>query len=182
MTCIVGVVEKGIVHIGGDSAGVGGYRIQSRLDPKVFKRGPFVIGFTSSFRMGQILQHKLQTPEHPASMDDFAFMVTRFIDNVRECLKNVGFASKSNEVEEGGTFLVGYRGKLYEIEGDYQVAMQAQPYAAVGCGQDLALGAMFALDPTLDPVARIRIALEAAERFSAGVSGPFNFVQSEPTE
>lgn len=54
MTAIVGLVEKGNVYIGGDSAGVAGLSISIRGDEKVFKVGPFIMGFTSSFRMRAI--------------------------------------------------------------------------------------------------------------------------------
>lgn len=179
MTVIVGLVENGVVHLGGDSQGTGGYSKTTRLDPKVFKRGPFVIGFTSSFRMGQILRHRLETPVHPEGMSDHEYMVTLFIDKVRGCLKDAGYAKRTNEVEEGGCFLVGYRGVLYQVESDYQVGIPAAPYEAVGCGDDLAKGAMYAQDPNLKPEHRIRVALEAAAKFSAGVGAPFHFVSSE---
>jgi hypothetical protein len=179
MTCIVGLVEGGRVHLGGDSQGTGGYSKSVRLDPKVFKRGKFVIGFTSSFRMGQVLQHKLNVPDQPEGVDDHEFMVTTFVDSVRSCFKDSGYARKEHEVEEGGTFLVGYKGKLYEIQSDYQVAIYAETYTAIGCGDDIAKGAMFAQDPNVNPLHRIQIALEAASRFSAGVGAPFNFVSSD---
>lgn len=182
MTCVVGVMDKGIVYLGADSQGTGGFSKVSRLDPKVFKRGPFVIGFTSSFRMGQVLQWKLETPEHPEGMDDHEYMVTIFVDSVRRCLKGAGFATKNLEVETGGVFLVGYNGKLYQIESDYQVGITANTYDAVGCGDQLALGAMFAQDPNIDPIQRIKVALEAASKFSSGCGAPYNFVTSEPVK
>jgi hypothetical protein len=36
MTCIVGLVDKGDVYIGGDSAGVAGLSLSIRADEKVF--------------------------------------------------------------------------------------------------------------------------------------------------
>ena len=56
MTCIAGLIEDGNIWIGGDSAAVTHYRMMKRADTKVFINGPFLIGFTSSYRMGQILQ------------------------------------------------------------------------------------------------------------------------------
>ena len=54
------------------------------------------------------------------------------------------------------------------------VAEAADGYAAVGCGDRLALGALFATAGTgLKPRRRVLRALAAAERFSAGVRGPF---------
>jgi len=57
MTCIVGLIDKESkkIYMGGDSAGVANYSLSVRKDPKVFKRYGFIFGFTSSFRMGQLL-------------------------------------------------------------------------------------------------------------------------------
>lgn len=175
MTCIVGLEHEGKVYIGGDSAGVAGWSLSVRSDGKVFKSGEFVMGFTSSFRMGQLLRHKLSVAEQPSKMGADKFMCTWFIDAVRTCLKDGGYATVNNNSEEGGTFLVGYRGLLYYVGGDFQVGRAACGYNAVGCGSEIALGAMFASDG-LKPKRRVTQALSAAEQFSAGVAGPFEVV------
>lgn len=51
MTVIVGLVEEDRVHIGGDSAGISGCKLTVRKDPKVFRNGPYALGFCGSFRM-----------------------------------------------------------------------------------------------------------------------------------
>ena len=59
MTCIIGLVADGRVYLGGDSAAVHGWtRRRTRLR-KVFRKGPFLVGYTTSFRMGQLLEHQL---------------------------------------------------------------------------------------------------------------------------
>lgn len=63
MTCIVGLVDKGSIYMGGDSAGVAGLSVTTRADEKVFLNGPFIMGFTTSFRMGQILRYKFVPPD-----------------------------------------------------------------------------------------------------------------------
>lgn len=83
MTCIVGMVEGGRVWIGGDSAGVAELELTVRADEKVFTNGPYVFGFTSSFRMGQLLRYKLKPPKPPRFGDLMAFMVNDFIEAVR---------------------------------------------------------------------------------------------------
>lgn len=181
MTCIAGVVQDGKVWIGGDSAGVAGWSLQVRADPKVFKTGPFVMGFTSSFRMGQLLAHSFHPPARHVAQDIYAYMVTDFISAVRDCLKTGGFAERNNEVEKGGVFLVGYEGRLFTIQEDYQVSENIESFAACGSGDQLALGAMFCC-PHLEPRIRILAALTAAERFNAGVRGPFHIIESDPLE
>ena len=108
MTCIVGVVHKGTVWIGGDSAGVDeSFGSSARSDAKIFQNGPYLMGFTSSFRMGQLLAYAFDPPKPHDDDDLMRFMVTDFINEARHCLLNGGFAEKKDEVETGGTFLVG---------------------------------------------------------------------------
>lgn len=167
------VVDKRKIVMGGDSAGVDGYSLQLRADPKVFRNGDFLIGYTSSFRMGQLLRFRFTPPlHHPPDLDDYEYMATAFVDGARDCLKQGGFAKKEHETESGGTFLVGYRGRVYEIQDDYQVAMPLDGYAACGCGAAVALGALYATHgrPARE---RVETALKAAERMSAGVRAPF---------
>lgn len=179
MTCIVGIAEGGNVWIGGDSAGVAGYSLTRRKDVKVFRNGPFIMGFTSSFRMGQLLAHALNPPKRHADADVYSFMVTDFIDAVRSCLKSGGYAETRNSAERGGTFLVGYEGRLFQVQGDYQVGESLHGYDACGCGEEYALGALHATvgRPSEE---RVRMALAAAEEFSAGVCGPFNVMSLKP--
>jgi len=172
MTCIAGLIDKGIIYMGADSAGVGGLSLHVRADEKVFVRDDFIMGFTTSFRMGQLLRYNLQVMPCPKGHEVFEYMVTTFVEAVRKCLKDGGFAEKKDEVEKGGVFLVGYAGRLFCIESDYQVEEHSLPYTATGCGNDIAMGALFA-NGHLKPEERILQALEAAEQFSAGVRRPF---------
>ena len=179
MTCSAAIKHDGQVFIAGDSAGVAGYSLQLRRDSKVWEKDGFVYGFTSSFRMGQLLRFKFKPPTHHAEIDDYEYMVSDFVEGVRSCLKKGGYAQIKDSVEEGGTFIVGYKGEIYIIEDDYQVGMLRDDYIAVGCGHGYAKGAMYALQgcDEMGPVDKLRIALEAAERHSAGVRGPFIQVQ-----
>ncbi|MFE9886268.1 hypothetical protein [Streptomyces scopuliridis] len=174
MTVIVGLVHKGRVHLGGDSAGVSGYRLTVRRDPKVFATGPYVMGFTTSFRMGQLLHHAFKPPRPKGDLD--RFMVTRFIDALRSCLKDGGWAQKDSEQERAGCFLVGIHGRLYAIDSDYQVGESADNYAAVGSGDEIALGALHATaNLSMKPRARLTAALTAADHHNAGVCAPYTY-------
>lgn len=174
MTAIAGIREDGKVWIGGDAAGVGGLSMQTRSDPKVFTNGEFVFGYTSSFRMGQLLEHEFEPPVPFEGETGMAYMVRRFIPAVKHCLKSGGYQTTDDGQEYGGTFLVGYRGELYEVESDYQVARVLQSYHACGCGQDLALGSLHASSQfDLKPKRRLTMALDAAAEFSAGVRAPY---------
>jgi hypothetical protein len=173
MTAIAGFCDKGTVWMGGDSAGVAGNDLTLRADPKVFRNGEFLFGFTTSFRMGQLIRFRFKPPVVRECQDLFEYMATDFVDALRECLKVGGFAAKDKEREEGGTFLVGVRGRLFLVDSDYQIEEPLDQYEACGCGHPMVRGALFATQGMEDSRARIELALMAAERHSTGVRGPF---------
>lgn len=175
MTCIVGIVHDGRVTIGGDSAGVAGLDIITRKDRKVFRVGDFALGYTTSFRMGQLLAFGFEPPHRKPEVDPYEYMVTSFIDAVRARMKEHGFAKVENNQESGGEFLVGVAGRLFHVESDFQVGEPVAEYAACGCGESFALGSL-RNSGHLSPRARIEQSLETAAEFSAGVRGPFHLI------
>lgn len=176
MTCIIGYIDKEGVYIGGDSAAVSqedlSYNIRS--DEKVFTKGEFIFGYSTSFRMGQLLRYKLKIPAFPKGMEVHPYMVTLFIDAVKRCFEDNDYTDMMTE--EAGSFMVGYKGKLYVILSDYQVALPKENFAALGCGENFAMGAMYASSEK-EPIKKMEIALNAAVAFSMGVKPPFVFVK-----
>ena len=185
MTCIVGMVDGSgeFVVIGGDSAGVSGWTLTLRSDRKAFVLQPgIVIGYTSSFRMGQLLQFSLPHFELPEPGDEFRWAVTVFIPAVRKAFADGGYLRKDNERESGGAFLLDVRGALFEIDSDFQVGVPSSGLASCGCGFAEAMGALEALvgSPSdKSTTATLRRALAISERLNAGVRGPFEFVSTE---
>lgn len=177
MTCVCALVEKGVVYMAADSAGVAGLSITIRKDEKVFTNGPFLISFTSSYRMGQLLRYKFDPPKQTINQDDMTYMVTDFIDAARRCFSANGFGDK--DATSAGTFLVGYKGNIYTIQSDYQVGLTTDTYDAVGCGADLALGSLHSTAGK-KPKERLKMALDAASHFNAGVHAPFLFLEQAP--
>jgi ATP-dependent protease HslVU (ClpYQ) peptidase subunit len=188
MTAIVGLVEDGKVWLGGDSAAVADSFTMSRKDPKVFRNGEFIFGFTSSFRMGDLLQHSLQIPEPHEDGYTREYMCTDFIDEVRACFMAGGVAGLEGSVESGGNFLVGVADKLYEISDDYQVGEYINDFICIGCGDNHAMGALYAIQQVagditrknlvLTPKDKIQLALEAAAEFSGWVKEPFHIIHT----
>lgn len=176
MTCIIGYIDKEGVYIGGDSAAITAddlsYNIRS--DTKVFTKGEFIFGYSTSFRMGQLLRYKLRIPSHPKGMEEHQYMATIFVDAVKKCFEDNDYSDMMGV--EGGCFLVGYQGRLFSILSDYQVAEPRESYSSIGCGEHIAMGAMFA-SVEKDPIKKLEIALNAAVTFSMGVKPPFNYVK-----
>lgn len=185
MTCIVGLsTEDGTVSIGGDSAGTTDSGIQTILDDsKVFflrtpeeRDSSMLVGGTTSFRFLNLLQHTFVVPAYDERLSPKRYLVTLFVDALRDALKTSGFTRKDKDDGEecGGEFLLGWRGTLFHIAEDYQVAIPKIGYHAIGSGARYALGALFATrQVALSPEQRLQLALEAAAYHSDGVRAPF---------
>lgn len=176
MTCIVGLEHPGGVLIGGDSAAGHADFVIERADRKVFAAGPYAIGFTTSYRMGQLLRYRFDPPIPTADdLDDLdRFMATTFVDGVRQVFADGGFMKVSDSQEEGGEFLVGIAGRLYDIGGGFEIGRNACGYSAVGSGSSVAFGSLHTTGALeIAPKLRVEYALNAATDFSPLVTPPF---------
>lgn len=176
MTCIVGYTEKGVTYIGGDSGGFSDWNMCVRKDPKVFKlKNGFVIGFSGSFRAGQILMYKFSPEPYFGTMDLHEYMVKYFVPGM---CKSLDDNKVSAEDREFFSILVGYVGRLFEIGHDLQVGELES--TAIGCASESARGALHAMKYyEMAPITRVEAALEAADACSGGVSPPFNILSTE---
>ena len=176
MTCIIGLEQDGKAYVGADSASVT-RQLDMRVTmvPKVFKNGKFIIGYTTSFRMGQLLQFvKLPPCKKPTE----EYMINNFIDAIRSEFKKKGYSEIDNNVERGGQFIVGIKGYIYEIGSDFQVQRYVDGVASCGCGDEYAYGAMKALE-NLKPEKRIKKSLEIVSYYSSGVRAPFTVLKTK---
>jgi ATP-dependent protease HslVU (ClpYQ) peptidase subunit len=174
MTCVIGLVHRKRVYMAADSAAAGNRFIRTTNLPKIFRKGPCLIGYCGSFRMGQVLEHHLQIPDHIDDESVDSYMVNRFIESVRTALKTQGVASVEQNKEKGGQFLVGYRGRLFSINNDFHVGDMLDGFDCIGSGAAVALGAMKALED-LPPRQRLEQSLEIASYYVPDVIGPFHF-------
>lgn len=176
MTVIAGVVERGRVWLAADSQATGGWDAHMRVEPKVYIKGPMVLGAAGSPREGQLIQHQMKLPDLPAGADLHEWMVLHFVEAMRSCLKQAGAMKISDSVERTtSTWLVGIRGRLFAIHSDLQVSERVDGFDAVGCGMDHALGALYVTKGSAGR--RLDLAVNAAARFSAGVGGRVDIVK-----
>jgi len=189
MTCIVGLIDKGVTYLGGDSLGSNGYSKVVRKDKKVFKlqgNSGAIIGYTSSFRMGQLLMYADNLIEREAIMDDdvnHKYLVTKFIPKIIKLFENEGFIKNDKGEKSGGCFLLGYKDKLWQIESDFQVGESCDQYDACGCGEEFALGSLKTTeDLEMNSIERIHLALQSASKFSVGVAPPYYIINTENDE
>lgn len=176
MTLIVGLEAGGKVHIGGDSFAGNSLISSTCAKPKVFKVGDFIFGCTTSFRMIQLLQYSIKPPKNVGN-DNEKYLCTKFIDHVRDVFKKGGFLKNNAGKDEGGTFLMGYKGKLYSIHEDFQVNRCLAGYDACGAGYHMALGALFALKGVnMTPKEKLTVALDSGSEHHPYVRPPYVFL------
>lgn len=185
MTAIAGFINRtdGEVWIGGDSAGNQGHIVHVRRDPKVFRRRldtvngklEFIFGFAASFRAMQLVRYSWQIPEPRIMLQDaHEYLATSFVDSMRECLREGGFARDIDREEVGTECLIGFRGRLFRMDTDYQIGESVVGYDAIGSGGQVCLGALALTRNHTKAGMRINDVLGAASFHCNGVEPPFN--------
>jgi hypothetical protein len=181
MTCIAAVVApNGTVVMGGDSASVDdNLRIDASRETKVWTAGPLLFGACGSFRVAQTIRWHLTVPSPEPDDEPLAYLTGPLARSMRETLAEHGALTTWDEdgtenLTDSG-LLIGYAGHVYEMYADFGVHENRGDYAAVGCGRRWAEGVFFATEGLdIKPKRRVRLALDAAEKHSAGVVGPMH--------
>lgn len=174
MTCIVAIETADGVWMGGDRAGSNRYTIHAQDASKTFTNGPLLIGYTTSFRMGQILQYALTVPSHTLTWDVDRWVATDLMKAIREAYTEHGWDRLTENVAQGGNFLAAVAGRCYEIQSDYSFTRRTSGEYAVGSGEDHAFGSLHSTRDWDDAAARVTAALEAAAEHVTTVCGPFD--------
>ena len=176
MTCVIGIRQEHGALIAFDSfSGGNGSLTIPRSDPKGGKLAPWLaLGYTFSYRFGQILTHHVTVPEKPKG-NSFDWMVTMFVPAVRAALKEHGWLKIENEREEAGQAIIAVGSRIFVVHTDFQIQEPALDYVSVGAGDDVALGALYICNGASAKV-NARKALEAAEMFTDSVRPPWHFL------
>jgi ATP-dependent protease HslVU (ClpYQ) peptidase subunit len=171
MTCIVAIRQKNKVWIGGDSAGTNSSTRRIREDSKVFRLDKFVFGYTTSFRMGQLIRHKFQ-PGLLTQSNNPDNIIFDIVEQVRKILEEYKYSRIESNESTGGEFIVAWKNNLYTVYSDFQYAKVKDNFTSCGCGVSFALGSLFETG-NINPHKRIIRALKTAEYFSNSVIRPF---------
>lgn len=191
MTSIVAIVRDGKITMGADSA-IGGSDNLDLLGPdnsKVFRKKAgdeeCLMGVAGNGSYMQIIEHHLVLPAPPTSRENDAMMrwvTVDVLDILRTTAKAKGVMITKDGVDStSGRFLLGARGRLYEVGETLYVKVIVDTFAAIGLGYREALGVLFGAHEfkfESDPETLIRTALAAAERWNPNVRGPFTVIHS----
>ncbi len=172
MTCVIGMVDAvGRVWMGADSRGVSGWGFKTSHDTrKVFERDRLLMGYTSTYRFGQILRYAPDMPD-PSDFGE-RYLVQDFVPWLLAALEVAGHKKVEDGLAEGGQALIGGYGLLFVVNADFSVLQPSRGFDSVGVAAQPALGVMSALRSA--PERRIRQALGICADLSSGVGAPFH--------
>ena len=177
MTCIVAIEKDGKVFMGADRMGSNGYTGAPVEEPKIFRNGPLLIGYTSSFRMGQLLRHALEVPVVLNDIDKWVSV--DLMQAIRKAFKDNGWDREKEGQAEGGNFLIAVAGKCYEIQSDYSYIRNINGEYSVGSGIHYALGSLRSTRNNPNQKKRLQEALETASEYVVSVSAPYDFMEQK---
>ncbi|QDJ96383.1 hypothetical protein Xoosp13_197 [Xanthomonas phage Xoo-sp13] len=184
MTCIIAYVDKnGVGHMAGDSAGtaVSYHHRSDNVHPKIFKNGDMIIGYTSSFRMGQLLEHVFVPPSKSEGLTDYQYMIKQVVPEIRKTFVSGNFMKEDSK--DGGSYLIIYNKKLYSIQEDFAVFERPSNFDSCGSGyvsSNVAFETMqeFNVVDQIGPKAALIKAIEITSRNNITVSGRIDYINT----
>jgi hypothetical protein len=192
MTCIVGLVENGIVYMGGDSAACDDSSLNIIRGSKVFKKGEFLFGISGNPRMSDILRYNFEIPyKLDDDQDILEYMHRYFIPDLKGCLSENGVLIKQDEIVSSDSWvMIGYQGRLFILQSYFHLSESLLNYNALGSGMDAALGCLYGVENLMNramgsawilkatPEEKLKLALRASEKFNCNVKGPFTILST----
>lgn len=162
MTCVAGIALGNNVYMAADSASTDGTGDQTLNMEKLFRRRisskeDMLIGCHGSVRSCQAVRYGLDIPTPPKRGREGeleAYFVGEFSEALRVTLGEAGCLSSDDmggDMACGG-FLIGFRGRLFNVMPDFAVIEDARGYDAIGSGHAYAKGAMCAIREIVAPI------------------------------
>jgi len=167
MTAIAGITQDRKVYMGADSAISTEEFVGRIVTPKIFKKKGLLIGGAGTSRCWTLIKNNLFPRVRQKKELAIDYIESAVVSGIRKVIKESGAPL------EGYSFLIGYRGSLFEVTDDWGVCEYIENYAAIGSGYLPCLGSLYTTRHWKDPVKRINVALEASAKFVPSVEGPF---------
>lgn len=184
MSCIVGIkdVENNSVYIGSDSIVTAGEAIVYPNYQKVFLNRNLIIGVVGSVSISDVVKDILKKPPYALGGSTSSSVLLDEFPNLFKNMATDKGLIQTSDLVEGMTFpyfdgelLISNGQSLFRLHSTFDISEIAEPYCAIGRGDDVATGVMFSRStPTVtDPEDILFSALAAAYRYSVWVRPPF---------
>lgn len=120
---------------------------QVMAEPKIFDLGEMLIGAAGYCRPGQVIQYHVEVAPLGRNGDPLTYLRRYFAPAVAQALDEHGcrWDPASEHSENDFTLLIALRGRIFTMTQRLSVDEYREPYAAIGSGRMLALGALAAV-------------------------------------
>ena len=181
MTCIVAFKTKLGTVVAGDLLGSNLYTKHLYSKSKVFSNSGYTMGYTYTFRFGQLMEYKLK-PIYPSPNDTdlTAFLVNNFIPAVLKVMETNKHLDNPGTEASSGTAIVEVKNRIFVLQSDLAI-LEHDKFASVGCGKDMAEAIMLFHKPwnkvkTYEDIEKFLTKLfKTVSEISCGVSKEFTW-------
>lgn len=174
MTCIAVVRQDDNIYMAGDRGASDEDTIFVLTAPKVFKIGPYLLGYAGSMD-GERIRHNFKPPV-PKGKDLDKFMYTDFIIALRNFYEN-WWVDISKDSDFG--MIICIDGQIYEHNAvDMSLTKYETDFIAMGSGSQLAMGSLHATKNQKNAKRRVQLAVEAAIEYSTSCRGPIDIISN----
>ena len=168
MTCIAALSLDGVVYMGGERGYSDNHNILSSNQPKISSHGLYLFGYSGNSGVGQAVKYNFNFPAIKITNID-KHMGSVFMPALRSFFEDSKISLPTNEEDSAG-FLLGIRGKVYEIDTfDFQCVEYEM--VSIGSGSGYAMGSLYSTSH-LSPVDRITTSINSAIEYSPSCLGP----------
>ena len=172
MTVLAVVRHENKVYMAGDRGASDDNTILSLTAPKVWKLGPYLLGYAGALD-GERIRYNFN-PYVPDIKDIDKFMQTKFIKQLKN-FYNDWWVDTGKEADLG--LIICVKGQIYEHNAvDMSLSKYSTPYIAMGSGAEYAYGVLYATDKQKNARNRVIQAVNAAIKFSPSCMGPVDVV------
>lgn len=179
MTIIVGIVDNNKVYMGCDSAISGENSINFLSESKIISKGVnetsdnLLIGVAGTLRGLQLLKYQWNPPTHNGDTPDEKYIYVNVLNSIKDLFtehNHGAYVDEQSMCEDN--YMIGYKGRLYMIDFNYQVIQVDTPYCCIGSGDKYAYGALEIIRyADIDAKKRITGAIEVVSKFCPTVGG-----------
>lgn len=185
MTCIVALVDHGSVHMAGDLMGSNGFTGRVYEKSKVFINDGFIFGYTTSFRMGQLLEYSWNAPPRTERTDDDEYLYRDVVNSFMKLFKDNHYGHKKEHEMETGEFLFGWKGRLFLHQENHSI-LEIDNFTSIGSGSYHAEAALATLveytDWKMDHEFLLSSAISVASGFVTSVSSKYSYLELKHDE
>jgi len=175
MTVVVGAISGKHVWLAADSYCSDGELAERRQEPKIVRIGPIGLGFSGSVRKERVLVSAIERILTKRKRVTAAWLKSGFLDELRAAIKD----EKDQALE--GSLMIAHASCIYYIDDDLALCTPYLPYAAIGSGRSIALGALaFAHESDMlvnHPEDTLATVLEITSRHSHFVRAPYEYLK-----